>query len=143
MSDKEINEAYAPMSVTMILEDEIDISRGDMIAKENNCPEPTQDLDIILTWMNEKPLVKGSKLIVKHTSQEIKSMVNEISYEIDINTLHRKENIDKLGLNSIGRISIRLAKQIYVDRYERNRNTGSVILIDSLTFETVGAGMVI
>ena len=114
-----------------------------MIAKENNCPEPTQNLDIILTWMNEKPLVKGSKLIVKHTSQEIKSMVNEISYEIDINTLHRKENVDKLDLNSIGRISIRLAKQIYVDRYERNRNTGSVILIDSLTFETVGAGMVI
>lgn len=143
LSDKEIDEAYAPMSITMTLEDEIDISRGDMIAKENNHPEPTQNLDIILTWMNEKPLVKGSKLIVKHTSQEIKSMVNEISYEIDINTLHRIENIDKLDLNSIGRISIRLAKQIYADRYERNRNTGSVILIDSLTFETVGAGMII
>jgi len=143
LSHKEIDEAYAPMSITMTLEDEIDISRGDMIVKENNCPEPTQNLDIILTWMNEKPLIKGSKLIVKHTSQEIKAMVNEISYEIDINTLHRKENIDKLDLNSIGRISIRLAKQIFADRYERNRNTGSVILIDSLTFETVGAGMII
>ena len=143
LSDIEIDEAYAPMSITMTLEDEIDISRGDMIVKENNCPEPTQNIDIILTWMNEKPLIKGSKLIVKHTSQEIKAMVNEISYEIDINTLHRKENIDKLDLNSIGRISLRLAKQIYADRYERNRNTGSVILIDSLTFETVGAGMII
>ena len=143
LSDEEIDEAYAPMSVTMILEDEIDISRGDMIAKENNCPEPTQNLNIILTWMNEKPLVKGSKLIVKHTSQEVKALVNEISYEIDINTLHRIENIDKLGLNSIGRINMRLAKQIYVDRYERNRNTGSVILINPLTSETVGAGMII
>lgn len=93
--------------------------------------------------MNEKPLVKGSKLIVKHTSQEVKALVNEISYEIDINTLHRIENIDKLGLNSIGRINMRLAKQIYVDRYERNRNTGSVILINPLTSETVGAGMII
>lgn len=143
LSEEEIDEAYAPMSVTMTLEDEIDISRGDMIAKENNCPESTQNLNIVLTWMNEKPLVKGTKLIVKHTSQEVKSLVNEISYEIDINTLHRKENIDKLGLNSIGRISIRLAKQIYVDRYERNRNTGSVILINPLTSETVGAGMII
>lgn len=143
LSDKEIDEAYAPMSVTMTLEDEIDISRGDMIAKENNSPEPTQNLDIILTWMNEKPLIKGSKLILKHTSQEIKSLVNEISYEIDINSLHRKENIDKLGLNSIGRVSIRLAKQVYVDRYERNRNTGSIILIDPLSFETLGAGMIV
>lgn len=143
LSDKEIDEAYAPMSVTMTLEDEIDISRGDMIAKENNCPEPTQNLNIILTWMNEKPLVKGMKLILKHTSQEVKSLVNEISYEIDINTLHRKESIDKLALNSIGRINIRLAKQVYVDRYERNRNTGSVILINPLTSETVGAGMII
>ena len=143
LSDKEIDEAYAPMSITMTLEDEIDISRGDMIAKENNCPEPTQNLDIILTWMNEKPLTKGSKLILKHTSQEIKSLVNEISYEIDINTLHRKENIDKLSLNSIGRVRIRLAKQVYIDRYERNRNTGSVILINPLTSETVGAGMII
>ena len=143
LSDNEIDEAYAPMSVTMTLEDEIDISRGDMIAKENNCPEPAQNLNIILTWMNEKPLVKGSKLILKHTTQEVKALVNEISYEIDINTLHRKEDIDKLGLNSIGRINIRLAKQVYVDRYDRNRNTGSVILINPLTSETVGAGMIV
>ena len=143
LSEEEIDEAYAPMSITMTLEDDIDISRGDMIAKENNCPEPTQDLDIILTWMNEKPLIKGAKLILKHTTQEIKSLVNGISYEIDINTLHRRENINELSLNSIGRINIRLAKQIYVDRYERNRNTGSVILMDPLTFQTVGAGMII
>lgn len=143
LSEEEIEEAYAPMSVTMTLEDDIDISRGDMIAKENNCPESTQNLDIIVTWMNEKPLVKGMKLILKHTSQEVKSIVNQISYEIDINSLHRKENVDKLYLNSIGRISMRLARQVYVDRYERNRNTGSVILINPLTLETFGAGMII
>ena len=143
LSEEELKEAYAPMSVTMTLEDDFDISRGDMIAKENNYPNSTQELDVILTWMSEKPLVKGSKLLLKHTSQEVKSQVNEISYEIDINTLHKKENIDKLSLNSIGRIKIRLAKQICVDRYERNRNTGSIILIDSLTYETVGAGMIV
>ena len=143
ISEKEIEEAYAPMSVTMTLEDDIDISRGDMISKQNNCPESTQNLDIIVTWMNEEPLVKGMKLILKHTSQEVKSIVNQISYEIDINSLHRKENVDKLYLNSIGRISIRLASQVYVDRYERNRNTGSVILINPLTSETFGAGMII
>ena len=143
LSEEEINEAFAPMSVTMTLEDDIDISRGDMIAKENNCPESTQNLDIILTWMNEQPLKKGAKLIMKHSTQEIKALVDKLSYEIDINTLHKKENIEKLELNSIGRISIRLAKQVYVDRYERNRNTGSVILIDPLTFETIGAGIII
>jgi len=143
LSEEEIEEAYAPMSVTITLEDDIDISRGDMIVKKHNSPMVAQELDVIVTWMNEKPLIQGKKLVLKHTNQEIKSIVNEISYEIDINTLHRKGNIDNLGLNSIGRVNIRLAKQVYIDRYERNRITGSVILIDPLTFETVGAGMVI
>jgi len=140
--EEEIDEAYAPMSVTMTLEDDIDISRGDMIVKENNSPKCTQELDVILTWMNEKPLVKGTKLIVKHTSQEIISLINNIYYEIDINTLHKKEDIDQLSLNSIGRVNIKLAKPIYVDQYERNRNTGSIILIDPNTHETLGAGLV-
>lgn len=138
-----IEEAFAPMSVTMTLNDEIDISRGDMIVRENNMPETKQDLELILTWMNEKPLTPNRKLLVKHTTQEAKAIVREILYEIDINTLHRKEDANQLPLNAIGRVKIRTAKPLFVDPYNKNRNTGSVILIDAQTFETVGAGMVI
>jgi len=143
LAEKEVDEAFAPMSVTMTLNDDYDISRGDMIAKKNNSPEVSQDLEAIITWMNESPLKFKAKLILKHTTQEVKAIVTKISYEIDINTLHKKENIQDLSLNSIGRVSIRTAKHLYMDRYERNRTTGSFILIDPQTFKTVAAGMII
>jgi sulfate adenylyltransferase subunit 1 len=143
IADEEINEAFAPMSVTITLEDDIDISRGDMITKENNCPEPTQNLNVILTWMNEKPLVNGSKLFLKHTCQEVKAIVTEIVYEIDINTLHRKENTSKLEMNLIGKVKIRTSKPIFVDRYDRNRSTGSIILIDPQNNNTLAAGIIL
>jgi sulfate adenylyltransferase subunit 1 len=143
VADEEINEAFAPMSVTITLEDDIDISRGDMITKENNCPEPTQNLNVILTWMNEKPLVNGSKLLLKHTCQEVKAIVTEIVYEIDINTLHRKENTSKLEMNLIGKVKIRTSKPIFVDRYDRNRSTGSIILIDPQNNNTLAAGIIL
>lgn len=139
----ELNEAFAPMSVTMTTEDEIDISRGDMIVRENNSPQLKQDIDILITWMNEKPLSARRKLILKHTTKETVAIVNDIKYEVDINTLHRNEEVSELKLNAIGRIGIRTAKPIFVDSYKNNRCTGSIILIDAQTFETVGAGMVI
>ena len=142
VGDKEIEEAYSPMSVSMTLTDEIDISRGDMIAKENNKPAMSQDLDVLVTWMSEKPLTAGSKYIVKHTTRESKAIVSEIKYEIDINTLHKKEDVSELKLNSIGRINIRTAYPLFIDRYKRLKNGGSVILIDPNNFETVGAGMI-
>lgn len=143
LSDKEIDEAYSPMSVTMILEDEIDISKGDMIVKENNSPTVSQNLEVLITWMNENPLLPKKKVLIKHTSQEVKAIVEEIFYELDINNLHKKADVNNLKMNSIGRIRLRSAKSIFVDHYSRNRNTGSLILIDPNNHDTIGAGIII
>ena len=143
LNGEEIEEAFSPMSVTMRLNDEIDISRGDMIVRENNTPEVTQDIDVLVTWMSEKPLQNRTKVFVKHTTNECISMVKEIKYKVDINTLHRIEDVDQIEMNDIARISIRASKPLFVDAYERNRYTGSVILIDEQTNETIGAGMIV
>ena len=141
--DKQFDEAYAPMSVTMTLEDEIDISRGDMIVRDNNKPEVSQDIDLMVSWMHEKPVVQGGKYAIRHTTNDARCMVKEISYKMNINTLHRIEEDKSIGMNDIGRIKIRTTKPLFYDRYERNRETGSVILIDEQTNETVGAGIII
>jgi sulfate adenylyltransferase subunit 1 len=143
LNGEEIEEAFSPMSVTMRLNDEIDISRGDMIVRENNTPEVTQDIEALVTWMSEKPLQSRTKVFVKHTTNECISMVKDIKYKIDINTLHRIENVNQLEMNDIARISIRASKPLFVDPYNRNRYTGSIILIDEQTNETIGAGMII
>lgn len=138
-----VEEAFAPMSVSITLQDEIDISRGDMIVKENNVPRVEQDLDIMICWMNEKKLTPRGKYILRHTSKECRCMIKEVKYKMNINTLHRNEEDTEIGLNDIGRISIRTTAPLFVDSYRRNRYTGSVILVDENTFETVGAGMII
>ena len=143
VGDKTVEEAFSPMSVCMTLEDEIDISRGDMLVRENNSPEIQQKLELLVTWMNEKPLSTRAKLQVKHTTLETKAIVEDILYEVDINTLHRIEGVKELGLNSIGRVNLRVAQPFFIDQYKRNRSTGSLILIDPQTFETLGAGMFI
>lgn len=143
VGEKTMDEAFSPMSVTMTLEDEIDISRGDMLVRENNSPEIQQNLELLVTWMNEKPLISNRKLLAKHTTMETKAIVGDILYEIDINTLHRIEGVTELGLNSIGRVNIRVAQPFFTDHYKRNRSTGSLILIDTQTFETVGVGIII
>lgn len=143
VGEKTVDEAFSPISVTMTLEDEIDISRGDMLVRENNSPEIQQNLELLVTWMNEKPLTSSRKLLVKHTTLETKAMVGDILYEVDINTLHRIEGVTELVLNSIGRVNLRVAQPFYIDNYKRNRSTGSLILIDPQTYETVGAGMII
>jgi sulfate adenylyltransferase subunit 1 len=139
----QIAEAYAPMSVTMTLDDEIDTSRGDMIVRENNLPEVGQDIEVLVTWMSSNPLQARTKLVLKHTTNECIAMVKELKYEVDINTLHRIENIDKIEMNGIGRISLRTSKPLFYDAYKRNRQTGSLIIIDEQTNETIGAGMII
>jgi sulfate adenylyltransferase subunit 1 len=143
LNGEEIEQAFSPMSVTMRLNDEIDISRGDMIVRENNSPEVTQDIDVLVTWMSEKPLQSRTKVFVKHTTNECISMVKDIKYKVDINTLHRIEDVNQIEMNDIARISIRASKPLFVDAYERNRYTGSVILIDEQTNETIGAGMIV
>jgi sulfate adenylyltransferase subunit 1 len=143
LNGEQITEAFAPMSITMTLEDEIDTSRGDMIVRENNVPKVGQDIEVLVTWMSSNPLQSRTKVIVKHNTNECMAMVKELKYKVDINTLHRIENIDKIELNDIGRISIRTSKPLFFDAYKKNRKTGSLIIIDEQTNVTIGAGMII
>ena len=141
--DEDLTEAFPPMSVVMTLDDEIDISRGDMIVRTNNQPHIGQDIDIMVCWLNEKPINPGGKYTIRHTTQELRCIVKQIRYKVNINTLHRIEDDLKIGLNDIGRIAIRTTRPLFYDGYRRNRSTGSVILIDEFTNETVGAGMIV
>jgi sulfate adenylyltransferase subunit 1 len=143
LKDKEIDEAFSPMSVCMTLKDDIDISRGDMIVRENNSPKVQQDIDIMICWMNEKKLVLNGKYTVKHTSKDARCIIKEIKYKMNINNLHRIEEDKEIGLNDIARISIRTTSPLFIDEYKRNRNTGSIIIVDEATNETVGAGMIL
>jgi len=137
-----IKEAFVPMSVVMQIEDDYDISRGDMIVREDNLPTISQDIDLMICWMNKKKLQEGNKYTVKHTTKETKCIVKELKYKLNINTLHRIENTKELKLNDIGRIIIRTAQPLFYDSYSKNRATGCIILIDEQTNETVGAGMI-
>jgi len=139
----EIKEAFSPMSVCMTLTDDIDISRGDMLVRENNKPNASQDIDLMICWMNEKKMIPRGKYTIRHTSQTARCIIKDVKYKMDINTLHRLEEDKEIGLNDIGRITIRTTKPLFFDAYRRNRNTGSVILVDEATNETVGAGMII
>lgn len=141
--DGELEEAFAPQSVTITLDDEIDISRGDMIVRENNVPEIGQDMDVMVCWMNEKPLQLRGKYAIKHTSRNARCLVKDIKYKMNINTLHRNTDDLEVGLNDIARISIRVTEPLFYDAYRRNRNTGSLIIIDEHTNETLGACMII
>ncbi len=138
-----VEEAFSPMSVTMTLEDEIDIARGDMIAKPNNQPKVGQDIDMMICWLNEKAIVPGGKYLIKHTTNETRCMIREVKYKLDINTLHKIEDDKNIGLNDIGRITVKTARPLFFDSYKKNRNTGSAIIIDEFTNETVGAGMIL
>jgi sulfate adenylyltransferase subunit 1 len=141
--DGEVAEAFSPMSVCMTLTDNIDISRGDMLVRENNKPTIDQDIDVMICWMNEKKMIPKGKYTIRHTSQTARCIIKEVKYKMDINTLHRMEDEKEIGLNDIGRITIRTTKPLFFDSYRRNRNTGSIILVDEATNETVAAGMVI
>lgn len=134
--------AFAPQSVTITLEDDIDISRGDMLVKESNMPQVSQDIDIMVCWLNEKPMQVGGKYTVKHTSREVRCIIKEIKYKMNINTLEKVEGESSFGLNEIGLVTIRTTQPLFFDSYRKNRVTGSLILIDEGTNNTVGAGMI-
>jgi len=138
-----ISEAFAPQSITMTLEDDIDISRGDMIVRKNNSPKPKQDIDLMVCWLSDTPLQLRGKYAIKHTSKDARCMIKNILYKVDINTLHRNEEDSNIVSNDIARISIRTTSPLFTDPYSSNRNTGSVILIDEATNNTVGAGMIL
>jgi sulfate adenylyltransferase subunit 1 len=119
-----------------------------MIAKVDNQPTVSQDLDMMVCWFNEKPIQPRGKYILRHTTRSLRCIVKEVNYKININTLHRQEDDQDpiavgLGMNDIGRIRVRTTRPVYYDSYRRNRLTGSVILVDEFTNETVAAGMLI
>jgi bifunctional enzyme CysN/CysC len=139
----EVEEAYPPLSVTMRLEDDIDVSRGDMICRPHNRPIEARDFDAMVCWLSERPLSDSGRYRIKHTTRAALAKVDELRYRIDVNSLHRDEQAAGLELNEIGRLRLRLSAPLFVDEYRRNRATGSFILIDESTNDTVGAGMVL
>ncbi|AVR46910.1 sulfate adenylyltransferase [Christiangramia fulva] len=141
--EKEVDEAYAPMSIAMTLEDDIDVSRGDMIVKKNNQPEGEQEFDVMLCWLNNDPAKPRAKYTVMHTSKEQRAMIKEVVYKIDINSYNRNMEKKDLGMNDIARVKIRTTNRLMLDSYRDNRITGSIILIDENTNETVAAGMIV
>jgi sulfate adenylyltransferase subunit 1 len=143
LAETELQEAFAPMSVTMTLEDNLDISRGDIIVRQNNVPQSGQDIELMVCWFNKKSLQTDSRYLIQHTTHEVRCQVKEVRYKMDITTLRRLQDENSLGMNDIGRIRIRTTQPLFYDSYRRNRYTGSVIFIDEQTFETVGAGMII
>jgi sulfate adenylyltransferase subunit 1 len=141
--DGEQEEAFAPQSVCITLTEEIDISRGDTLVKTNNPPQVSQDIEAMICWFSNKPMPPKAKLVIRHTTQETKAIIQEVKYHVDINTLHKIEGVTGFSMNDIGRISLRTAVPLIHDSYRRNRITGSFILIDPGTNETVAAGMII
>lgn len=143
LMEEEIEEAFAPMSIAMTLEDDIDIGRGDMIVKTGNQPNVSQDVDVMLCWFSAQGPQVRSKYTLLHASNEVKTMVKNINYKLDINTLHRNKQYDKISLNDIIKVSLRTTKPIMNDSYRKNRSTGAIILVDESTNETVAAGMIV
>lgn len=143
LDNPKVEEAFHPMSVVMTLEDEFDLSRGDMIVKEKNQPNATQDLDLMICWFNTDKLKPRGKYTMKHTTRDVRVMVKEVQYKVDIHTLHRAEDDSEIGLNDIGKITVRASKPVFSDLYKNNKGTGLVILIDEFSNETVACGMVV
>jgi sulfate adenylyltransferase subunit 1 len=143
LGGERIDEAFAPMSVTMTLDRELDISRGDMIVRENNMPQVSQEFDIMLCWMHEDALRAGGKYKIRQTTRDARCVVRDIRYKVDINTLHRDETQNEINMNDIARVSVKTTSPLFFDSYRKNRHTGSIILIDEHTNDTVGAGMIV
>jgi bifunctional enzyme CysN/CysC len=141
--DGPLEEAYPPLSVVLRLEDDVDVSRGDMICRAHNHPSPTREIEAMVCWMSERPLQPRRRYRIKHTTRTTLAMVSDLRYRLDVNSLHRNEEAGGLSLNEIGRLRLRLASPLLVDDYRRNRATGSFILIDEHTNDTVGAGTIL
>ncbi len=140
--DGEMEEAFTPLSITLTLEDEIDVSRGDMLVRPGNVPRLESRFDCMIVWMDEEPLNVGKPYIFKHTTKMVTGAISDLRYQVDVNTLHRRD-AETLQLNEIGRCAITLSQPIAYDAYRRNRSTGAIIIIDRITNRTVGAGMIL
>lgn len=140
--DGPVDEAFPPMSVTVRLTDNIDVSRGDMLCRPNNKPDAVQDVEAVICWMHEQPMDPNGFYRIKHTTRDARAKVSEVLYRLDVNTLHRDTEATTLSLNDVGRIRLRTTVPLFIDRYERNRTTGSFVLIHEGTNATVAAGMI-
>jgi bifunctional enzyme CysN/CysC len=141
-ADGPVAEAFPPMAVTLRLEDDLDVSRGDLVCRPHNAPAVTQDLEAMVCWMSDRPLEPGRKLALKHTTRWARALVKDVRYGVDVDTLHRRET-QGLGLNEVGRVVLRTTVPVLADPYRRNRATGGFVLVDEATNVTVGAGMVV
>jgi len=140
----EQSQTFPPESVTILIEDDYDLSRGDMIVRANNQPDISQDIEAMVCWFDSsKDLMERGKYTILHTSQDARCVVKEIRYKLDINTLHRNLEDKAIKLNDIARVVLRTTKPLFTDEYSKNRITGSFIIVDEGTNNTVGAGMVI
>ena len=143
-ADGPVDEATPPMSVTIRLADDLDVSRGDMICRPNNQPTVGQDVDAMLCWFSERvELRRGAKLALKHTTKWVRALVQDVHYRLDVNTLHRDESAGSLALNEIGRVTLRTTAPLFFDEYRRNRATGSFVVVDEATNDTLAAGMIV
>jgi bifunctional enzyme CysN/CysC len=143
-ADGQVDEAFAPMAVTIRLADDVDVSRGDMICRVRNRPHVGQDLEAMVAWLTGAgDLRPGAKLAIKHTTRWGRAVVKDLQYRLDVNTLHRDESATGLALNEIGRVQMRTTVPLFFDEYRRNRATGSFILVDEASHNTVGAGMIL
>jgi sulfate adenylyltransferase subunit 1 len=134
--------AYAPQSVTVSLEDDIDISRGDMLVKPDNLPHVSQDIDVMVCWLGDKDLTPGGKYILRHTTKDVRCVLKSVEYKLDVNTLNHEDNPAKISMNDVARLTLRTTAPLVYDSYTKNRTTGSLILIDEGSFNTVAAGMI-
>jgi bifunctional enzyme CysN/CysC len=141
--DGPVDEAFPPMSVTMRLNEDIDVSRGDVLCRPHNRPTVGQDLEAMVCWMTQRPLQTGDFLALKHTTRWVRAVVRDVQYRIDVNTLHRDPSAATLGLNDVGRVRFRVTQPLFYDSYRRNRQTGSFILASEDTNVTAGAGMLL
>jgi bifunctional enzyme CysN/CysC len=141
--DGELETAGPPMSVSILLEDDIDVSRGDMLCRPHNQPTVANELDAMVCWMADAPLRERGRYLLKHTTRTVRALVDDLRYRIDVNTLHRDQAAEELGLNEIGRIRVRTSAPLLLDPYDMSRTTGGFVLIDETTYDTVGAGMVV
>jgi len=139
----ELQQAFPPQSVTFRLAHDIDISRGDMIVPVAQMPRVAQEVDLMVCWLSEKPMVLGGKYAIRHTTSELRGIIRRVGYKVNINTLDENREDQSVGLNEIARISLKTSKPIFYDSYKENHITGSIIIIDEASNNTVGAGMII
>jgi sulfate adenylyltransferase subunit 1 (EFTu-like GTPase family) len=140
-----IESAFHPMSVVMELDRDLDIGRGDMLVRPNNKPSVTQELEVMLCWLSEKPLDTSRRYSLRHTTAETKCLVREVRYKLDVRTLHRQSTATtvQVQMNDFARVSLRIMAPIFCDSYKKNRQTGSLLLVDDASHDTVAAGLVI